>query len=474
MRASPFTFGLTYLANSIYANSGLSIDIVPDGVNPNDKEDGTGFGNKTQNYPELTSAHSDGDRTTVRGTLNSTPNAIFRVEFFANEKTNATRYGDGQRYLGAIMVGTDSDGNADIIATLEAVSTGQFISATATRPGYNTSEFSQVVEVNPTASGPSARGPSISTATTNANDQAVPPRGGPSGTIQSFSFAFDQALDPCRAVDLRNFHLFAIGRNGVVGSSKGRTLALRSATYNSSTHTVTLIPSKSLGSGLSFKVVVDGTSAHGVSDTAGRLIDGNGDGEPGGDYVVVFARGKALSYRDRDGDVVSIKLRGGGVLELSQRADGTIQQLRVVGAVPGRSVLSGRVVRSRNGNGRTTLGRIAGLGGVKNLLRAPLHRRLTGQPDALFIPLFVSPGTSMGGESTTETDVISPRPTVHDPWSRMRRGDSCLIAERLDDRTLLEARMNVISVSAPMTTAQDRCDRRSSMPTTTPIERCPG
>ena len=157
----------------------------------------------------------------------------------------------------------------------------------------------------------------------------------------------------------------------MVGSSKGRTLALRSATYNSSTHTVTLIPKKSLASGLAFKVVVDGTSAHGVSDTTGRLIDGNGDGQPGGDYVVVFARGKALSYRDRDGDVVSIKLSGGGVLELSQRADGTIQQLRVVGAVPGRSVLSGRVVRSGNGNGRTTLGRIAGLGGVKNLLKSP-------------------------------------------------------------------------------------------------------
>ena len=368
IESSPFTFGLTYLGNSIYANSGLAIDIVPDGVNPNDKNDGTGFGNKTQNYPELTSAQSDGDRTTVRGTLNSTPNAIFRVEFFANEKTNATRYGDGQRYLGAIMVGTDSDGNADIIATLAAVSTGQFISATATRPGYNTSEFSQVVEVNPTTSGPSASGPSITAATTNANDPVVPPRGGPSGAIQSFSFAFDVALDPSRAVDLRNYHLFAIGRNGVVGSSKGRTLALRSATYNSSTHTVTLIPSKSLASGLAFKVVVDGTSAHGVSDTTGRLIDGNSDGQPGGDYVVVFARGKALSYRDRDGDVVSIKLRGGGVLELSQRADGTIQQLRVVGAVPGRSVLSGRVVRSGKGNGRTTLGRIVGLDGVKNLL----------------------------------------------------------------------------------------------------------
>jgi hypothetical protein len=371
IESSPFTFGLTYLANSIYANAGLSIDIVPDGVNPNDIKDGTGFGNKAQNYPVLSSAQSDGDRTTVRGTLNSTPSAIFRVEFFANEKTNATRYGDGQRYLGAIMVRTDSDGNADLIATLDAISTGQFISSTATRPGYNTSEFSQAVEVNQATSAPSASGRSISAATTNANDQVVPPRAGPLGAIQSFSFAFDEALDPYRAVDLRNYHLFAIGRTGVVGSSKGRTLALRSATYNSSTHAVTLIPKKALASGLSFKVVVDGTSAHGVSDTTGRLIDGNGDGQPGGDYVAALARGSALSYRDRDGDVVSIKLRGGGVLELNQRADGTIEQLRVVGAVPGRSVLSGRVVRAGKGNGRTTLGKIVDLNGVKNLLTSP-------------------------------------------------------------------------------------------------------
>ena len=398
IESTPFTFGLTYLANSIYANSGLGIDIVPDGVNPNDDEDGTGFGNKTQNYPELASAQSDGDSTTVRGTLNSTPNASFRVEFFANEKANATRYGDGQRYLGAIMVTTGSDGNADIIATLEDVPAGQFITATATRPGYNTSEFSQVVEVNPTTSGPSASGPSISAATTNTNDQVVPPRGGPSGTIQSFSFAFDLALDPARAVDLRNYHLFAMGRAGVFGPSTRRTLALRSATYNPATNTVTLIPKKSLASGLFFEVMVDGTSGHGVSDTTGRLIDGNGDGQPGGDYVALFARGKALTYRDRDGDVVSVTLRGGGVLELSQRADGTIQQLRVVGAVPGRSVLSGRVVRSGKGDGRTTLGRIARFGRREEPAHEPpLHRRLTGQADALLILLFVSSGTSMGG-----------------------------------------------------------------------------
>ena len=58
-------------------------------------------------------------------------------------KPTKTRYGEGQKYLGAIMVTTGADGNADIIATLGNVPAGQFITATATRPGYNTSEFSQ-------------------------------------------------------------------------------------------------------------------------------------------------------------------------------------------------------------------------------------------------------------------------------------------------------------------------------------------
>ena len=179
-----------------------------------------------------------------------------------------------------------------------------------------------------------------------------------------------------------------MGRAGLFGPSTRRELRLRSATYNPATHTVTLIPRQVLSSGLFFEVKVDGTSGHGVSSTTGRLIDGNGDGRPGGDYVALFARGKMLTYRDRDGDLVSVRLRGGGVLELSQRADGKIQQLRVVGAVPGRSVLSGQVVRSGKGDGKTTLGAIVGLDRREEPLdEPPLHRRLTGEPDALIIPL---------------------------------------------------------------------------------------
>ena len=253
----------------------------------------------------------------MRGTLNSTPNAIFRVEFFANEKANATRYGDGQRYLGAIMVGTDSDGNADIIATLAAVSTGQFISATATRPGYNTSEFSQVVEVNPTtAAHPRAARASWRRPRTRTTCRSPARRSIRGDSVIFLRLRRGAGSGPGRRPPQLSPVRDWTKRSGRFVEGPRARSPLRDLQFvHAHRHAH---PEKSLASGLFFKVVVDGTSAHGVSDTTGRLIDGNGDGQPGGDYVVVFARGKALSYRDRDGDVVSIKLRGGGVLELSQ------------------------------------------------------------------------------------------------------------------------------------------------------------
>jgi len=81
-----------------------------------------------------------------------TPDTIYRVEFFSDPKADPTFYGQGQTFLGFKNVTTDSNGVAsftDDVAT--AVPSGQFISATATDPAGNTSEFSadQVVVYTP-------------------------------------------------------------------------------------------------------------------------------------------------------------------------------------------------------------------------------------------------------------------------------------------------------------------------------------
>jgi len=85
---------------------------------------------------------------TIDGTLHSTPNVEFRIELFANSTAHPSGYGEGETFLGAMTATTDNDGNATFSATVPApASVGQFISATATDPGGNTSEFSRASEI---------------------------------------------------------------------------------------------------------------------------------------------------------------------------------------------------------------------------------------------------------------------------------------------------------------------------------------
>jgi hypothetical protein len=69
---------------------------------------------------------------------------MYTIQFFSNTTADPSGYGQGQNYLGSISVTTDSTGNVTFTATLSvgAVS-GRFISATATDPHGNTSEFAQ-------------------------------------------------------------------------------------------------------------------------------------------------------------------------------------------------------------------------------------------------------------------------------------------------------------------------------------------
>lgn len=139
--------------NSIHDNGGLGIDLYnyfdpPPGVSANDIGDGDAFiygweGNYLQNYPVLSSAGSAGAYTTITGSLNSTANTGFRIEFYSNAAIDPSGYGEGQSYLGFADVTTDGSGNASFNVNLVAnVPAGYFVTATATDPAGNTSEFS--------------------------------------------------------------------------------------------------------------------------------------------------------------------------------------------------------------------------------------------------------------------------------------------------------------------------------------------
>jgi hypothetical protein len=139
------------LGNRIFSNSGLGIDLFGAddsfGVTNNDAGDGDSGPNHLQNFPVITSANANANGTTITGTLNSTPNTNFCIEFFASDAADPSGFGEGQIYLSAItpdvLGATDGSGDVSFTVTLPvAFGAGQVVSATATDSAGNTSEFS--------------------------------------------------------------------------------------------------------------------------------------------------------------------------------------------------------------------------------------------------------------------------------------------------------------------------------------------
>jgi uncharacterized repeat protein (TIGR01451 family) len=136
--------GIPISNNTIFNNSNLGIDLGNDGVTGNDEGDADTGPNNLQNFPVITSAVSAGGNTTINGSLNSTPNTTFKLEFFSNAACNISGFGEGQLLLGTHSLTTDATGKATFVAQLTGISVtnGSFITATASDPNNNTSEFS--------------------------------------------------------------------------------------------------------------------------------------------------------------------------------------------------------------------------------------------------------------------------------------------------------------------------------------------
>ena len=138
--------GNAILGNSIFSNGNLGIDLNGDGVTPN-TADGPHVGpNNLQNFPVLTSVTTTTTGTTIIGTLNSTPYTPFTIQFFSNSTADPSGYGEGKTYLGELTNQFTQGNMAFFTATLNlGIGPGQYVTATATDPGGNTSEFSQDV-----------------------------------------------------------------------------------------------------------------------------------------------------------------------------------------------------------------------------------------------------------------------------------------------------------------------------------------
>lgn len=129
------------LRNAIFANGGIGIDLVQteasEGSTPNDPGDGDSGVNGLQNTPIIASSTTSGGATTVRGTLNSTPNRTFLIQVFADPAGN-----EGKVFQGETRVRTNASGNANFAVRSEkTIPASHNVTATATGD-EGTSEFS--------------------------------------------------------------------------------------------------------------------------------------------------------------------------------------------------------------------------------------------------------------------------------------------------------------------------------------------
>ena len=152
--------------NSIFGNGALGIDLGDDGVTLNDTTDPDTGPNQLQNFPILTSATISSNSLVLSGSLNSRANTIFQIDVFASQACDESGNGEGQAYLGARSVTNSAVGTVSFSLTLPVTVPGRTITATATDPAGNTSEFSPCLRATSTI-------PPITFFVTNTNDSGA-------------------------------------------------------------------------------------------------------------------------------------------------------------------------------------------------------------------------------------------------------------------------------------------------------------
>lgn len=275
--------------NSIFANGGLGIDLIGGlqnafGVTDNDPGDVDTGPNGLQNYPVITSNVILSGNFNITGTLNSTPNTTFLLEFFAGT-ADASGFGEGQAFLASKSVTTDSNGDVGFSATLPvSPGIGHAITVTATDPAGNTSEFSAALA----AQAP----PEVTTVIVNHGDVQR-------SRVTSVEVDFDQIVSlpatPTSAFTLKRQSDNAIVTLGASVDNSGNGTKVTLTFIGGAVDNVSLKDGRYTLTALQSQ----------ISSVAGQL-DGNADGTGGDDFVLVGNPSNAPKlyrmYGDVDGD----------------------------------------------------------------------------------------------------------------------------------------------------------------------------
>jgi hypothetical protein len=106
------------------------------------------------------------------------------------------------------------------------------------------------------------------------------------------NITFSHNMNLALAQVASNYQVALPGPDGHFGSHN-QFLLVEAASYNPLNRTVSVVTARPLPANVPFQLTVNGNFA-GLADTAGIVLDGNLDGQPGGNFVTIVSNPQTL------------------------------------------------------------------------------------------------------------------------------------------------------------------------------------
>jgi hypothetical protein len=112
--------------------------------------------------------------------------------------------------------------------------------------------------------------------------------------VTQITLQFSGAVNATEADSVAIYRLVMAGKKGSFTAKNARLIRLHSAVYDPSTNTVTLTVRKAFARSKAVQLTINGMPGIGLQDSVGRLIDGNHDGQAGGNAVAVLTKSQLI------------------------------------------------------------------------------------------------------------------------------------------------------------------------------------
>ena len=139
------------------------------------------------------------------------------------------------------------------------------------------------------------------------------------GAVTEILIGFSGALNATEAASVAEYSLTQVGKKGSFTVKSAKKIKIKSAVYNPANDTVAITP-KHFVITKKVQFLVNGLAPSGLEDSYGRLIDGNGDGQPGSDAIAIIKAKSATITSARIGSAVVDALLEQGELAAMAKA----------------------------------------------------------------------------------------------------------------------------------------------------------